>query len=165
MKGKIMVKKDIALWEKLKKFCLLLFLPRVILDTELFLLGGQIIMKKKLTIVKNIKKLPPGKTNWHRIKTMSETALTAAAESDPDARLSSAKELLGFKRVKPLKQIDVKKVRKLLRLSQEKFAAVFGISKRTLQEWEQHRSEPSIAARNFLRVIEKEPEAVQRALG
>ena len=122
-------------------------------------------MKKKLTIVKNIKELPSGKTDWHRLKTMSEPMLTAAAESDPDAKLSSTKELSGFKRVKPFKKIDVKKMRKLLHLSQEKFAAVFGISKRTLQEWEQHRSEPSIAARNFLRVIEREPEAVQRALG
>src|SRR5215204_1764747 len=90
--------------------------------------GGQAVMKNKFTIVKDLNRLSPGKIDWHRLKTMSEKKLTEEAELDPDARLSSEKELLGFKRVKSSKQIDGKKIRKLLKLSQEKFAAYFGIS-------------------------------------
>ena len=49
-------------------------------------------------------------------------------------------------------------------MSQLEFAEHFGFSVRTLQEWEQGRSVPSGAARNFLIVIAKEPDIVRKAL-
>ena len=49
-------------------------------------------------------------------------------------------------------------------MSQGKFAAYFGVKVRTIQEWEQGRVVPSGAARAFLTVIDREPEAVRRAL-
>ena len=49
-------------------------------------------------------------------------------------------------------------------MSQSQFAAYFGVSVRTVQEWEQGRVVPSGAARAFLTVIDREPEAVRRAL-
>lgn len=58
-----------------------------------------------------------------------------------------------------------KRVRRALSLSQDEFAARFGIPLRTLQEWEQGRREPDAATFSYLTVIEREPEAVQRALG
>ena len=61
-------------------------------------------------------------------------------------------------------EIDVKKIREELNLSQSEFAQHFGFSVRTLQEWEQGRSVPRGAARNFLIVIRREPEMVRRAL-
>lgn len=60
--------------------------------------------------------------------------------------------------------IDVAAIRKAVRLSQDKFAARFGIPTGTLRDWEQGRSKPDGAARVLLMVIAKEPEAVQRAL-
>jgi putative transcriptional regulator len=60
--------------------------------------------------------------------------------------------------------VNVKALRFKLRLSQEEFAHTFGLPKRTIQDWEQGRRYPEGAARVLLKVIEKEPEAVQRAL-
>ena len=49
-------------------------------------------------------------------------------------------------------------------MSQMEFAEHFGVSVRTVQDWEQGRRVPSGASRAFLMVIDREPEAVQRAL-
>ncbi len=55
-------------------------------------------------------------------------------------------------------------VREVLGLSQSQFAARYGFSPRTLQEWEQGRSKPDVAVRRYLKVIENDPKAVERAL-
>ena len=44
------------------------------------------------------------------------------------------------------------------------FAARFGILPATLRDWEQNRRHPDGAARVLLMVIDKEPDAVTRAL-
>ena len=49
-------------------------------------------------------------------------------------------------------------------MSQGEFALYFGVSVRTIQEWEQGRCIPSGASRAFLLVIAREPVAVRRAL-
>jgi putative transcriptional regulator len=46
-------------------------------------------------------------------------------------------------------------------LSQAAFAALLGVSVRTLQDWEQGRREPSGAARTLIRVAERHPEVLQ----
>ena len=56
-------------------------------------------------------------------------------------------------------------LRKRLRLSRQKFADRFGLDVRALQEWEQGRRVPDRAACVLLTVIDREPEAVVRALG
>ena len=61
-------------------------------------------------------------------------------------------------------QVDVVAIRSRLGLSQAEFAARFGFKLDAVQNWEQGRRRPEGAARAFLRVIEREPEAVQRAL-
>lgn len=60
--------------------------------------------------------------------------------------------------------MDVKAIRARLGLSQVAFAARFGFTSSAVKEWEQHRRKPEAAARVLLRVIEREPEAVERAL-
>ena len=45
------------------------------------------------------------------------------------------------------------------------FAAWFGISPSTLRNWEQGRRVPEGPARVLLQVIERNPDAVSRALG
>jgi putative transcriptional regulator len=59
---------------------------------------------------------------------------------------------------------DVRALRERLGLSQEAFAERFGLALRTVQEWEQRRRVPEGPARTLLRVIEREPAAVERAL-
>ena len=61
-------------------------------------------------------------------------------------------------------EIDVKAIRKQLGMSQAQFAASFGFGLDAVQNWEQGRRRPEGAARAFLKVIEREPEAVRRAL-
>lgn len=109
-------------------------------------------------------KIKQGKTNWHKVKSMSENEIVKAAQADPDAHISSKEELKKFKRVSPVKEINIKEIRVRLHLSQQEFAHYFGVSVRTIQEWEQHRREPSASARNFLKVIEYAPKVVQKAL-
>jgi putative transcriptional regulator len=59
---------------------------------------------------------------------------------------------------------DVRVLRERLGLSQEAFADRFHLSLRTLQEWEQQRRVPEGPARVLLLVIERDPQAVERAL-
>jgi putative transcriptional regulator len=46
-------------------------------------------------------------------------------------------------------------------LSQAQFAALLGVSKRTLQEWEQGRRQPSGAARTLFKIAERYPEVLR----
>lgn len=62
------------------------------------------------------------------------------------------------------KPVDVKAIRKHVRMSQAEFSRVYGIGKRALQEWEQGGRQPDSAARAYLTVIAKEPSVVRRAL-
>lgn len=61
-------------------------------------------------------------------------------------------------------EIDVRALRKRSNMSQSEFSRSYGFSKRSLEQWEQGRRVPTGAARVFLTVIAREPEAVQRAL-
>jgi len=61
-------------------------------------------------------------------------------------------------------QPNVKGIRERLGLTQARFAALMGVSSRTLQNWEQGRREPEGPAKALLRVVEREPQAVLHAL-
>jgi putative transcriptional regulator len=49
-------------------------------------------------------------------------------------------------------------------LSQARFAAVLGVSTRTLQEWEQGRRKPTGAARALLAIAAKRPKVFREVL-
>lgn len=59
---------------------------------------------------------------------------------------------------------SVAKIREEYGLSQAKFAALLGISVRTLQNWEQGRRQPQGPAKVLLRVAAKHPRAVLDAV-
>ena len=59
---------------------------------------------------------------------------------------------------------DAKAVREKLGLSQTQFAALIGISPRTLQNWEQGHRRPEGTACALLRIAESHPQAVLDAL-
>ena len=46
-------------------------------------------------------------------------------------------------------------------LTQAQFAALLGVSKRTLEQWEQGRREPSGAAKTLLRLAELHPDVLR----
>ena len=90
---------------------------------------------------------------------MSAAEIEAAARADPDARPFSAAELARAKHTPRAKLI-----RRALGLTQEEFALRFQIPLGTLRDWEQGASEPDQAARAYLKVIARDPEAVRKAL-
>ena len=47
-------------------------------------------------------------------------------------------------------------------LTQEQFAALLGVSKRTLEQWEQGRRKPSQAAKTLIKVAELHPEVLRK---
>jgi putative transcriptional regulator len=55
---------------------------------------------------------------------------------------------------------SVSVIRETTGLSQARFAALLGVSIRTLQEWEQGRRAPSGAARTLLLIAAKNPRAL-----
>ena len=63
-----------------------------------------------------------------------------------------------------LDPIDIKRIREGYHLTQMQFAALLGISVRTLGNWEQGRRVPEGPAMVLLRVADKHPEAVLDAI-
>jgi putative transcriptional regulator len=66
----------------------------------------------------------------------------------------------GGKRKKVEPKSHVTLVRLKSGLSQAQFAAALGVSKRTLEQWEQGRREPSGAAQTLLKIAERHPEVL-----
>ena len=97
--------------------------------------------------------------DWSRFDAMSQAQRHAAALADPDAQPLTAENLAGMK---PTPRVKI--IRRALGLSQEDFAARFRIPVGTLRDWEQGRKEPDAAARAYLIVIARNPEAVREAL-
>jgi len=94
-----------------------------------------------------------------RLDSLTDDELTAAAESDSDNLPLDDRTLARLRR-----PIDVKAIRKGLKLTQQQFAQAFGLELRTVQDWEQGRVLPTGAARTLLRIIERDPDAVRHAL-
>ncbi|MET3605792.1 putative transcriptional regulator [Sphaerotilus sulfidivorans] len=72
-------------------------------------------------------------------------------------------ETAGVKVYEPT-TVDVAAVRARLGLTQNQFAARFGFSVATLRHWERGDRRPQGAALVLLNLIEREPQAVMRAL-
>ena len=66
----------------------------------------------------------------------------------------------GGKRTRISAKSRVVRVRLKSGLSQAEFAAALGVSKRTLEQWEQGRREPSGAAKQLLKIAELHPEVL-----
>jgi putative transcriptional regulator len=88
------------------------------------------------------------------IKGLNE-AIEYARGKRTDARVRNVKVPEG---------VDIQAVRKKLGLSQKAFAFRFGFTLSTVQNWEQGHRQPEGSARVLLKIIEREPEAVDRAL-
>jgi len=61
-------------------------------------------------------------------------------------------------------KINIKAIRQKTGLSQTGFSQLFAINKRTLQDWEQQRRNPSVAARVILALIDQHPSTVKKTL-
>ncbi|MDR3283829.1 MAG: helix-turn-helix domain-containing protein [Treponema sp.] len=87
------------------------------------------------------------------VESMQEAVAICRGELTKDAYLVHTTE-----------QVNVKAIREQMGLSQSAFANRFGLSVFALRNWEQGKRQPDPAARAYLKVIEKVPEVVARAL-
>lgn len=62
------------------------------------------------------------------------------------------------------KEPRVKAIREQTGLSQTHFASLIGVSKRTLENWEQGRRHPTGPARALLKIVESDPKGAVQAL-
>lgn len=60
--------------------------------------------------------------------------------------------------------VDVKAVRTATKLSQGKFAKVYGFKPGTLRDWEQRRRAPDTGSVRLLKMIEADPVGVQQIM-
>jgi len=67
-------------------------------------------------------------------------------------------------RVTVFAEPEVKAVRAKTGLTQERFANVVGVSKRTLENWEQGRRHPTGPARALLKILDADPKQALKAL-
>jgi putative transcriptional regulator len=91
----------------------------------------------------------------HKIVAGLREAISHAAGADSQTRVT---------RYNVPDNIDVKKLREGLGMSQPAFALRFGFNLQTLRQWEQGRRNPDGPARTLLTVIEHSPDTVARAL-
>jgi putative transcriptional regulator len=61
-------------------------------------------------------------------------------------------------------EIDVKRIRQNLNMTQARFSDTFGFSLDAVKHWESGRRTPEASARAFLTVIDRDPRAVIAAL-
>ena len=114
--------------------------------------------KQSITRFKLSAKKPP-KTDWRAFDAMSEADRHRAALSDADARPATKAQLARARRVP-----SVRALRRKLNLTQEEFAARFGLPLGTVRDWEQGAHRPDKAAQVLLTIIARDPDAVARAL-
>ncbi len=93
--------------------------------------------------------------NRHKIIAGLREAISYAKGEPSQVRLS---------RINVPDNIDVKALRERLGMSQGEFALRYGFSIGTLRQWEQGRRYPDGSARVLLTVIDRDPEAVEKAL-
>jgi putative transcriptional regulator len=71
---------------------------------------------------------------------------------------------LEVREIDPMPAERVRSIRRAVARSPREFERRFGVPARTLEGWEQGRRKPDLTARILLTVIEREPDAVERAL-
>ncbi|QCE34395.1 hypothetical protein FAI40_03035 [Acetobacteraceae bacterium] len=94
-----------------------------------------------------------------------------AKEEDPEAYFKSLNERYSVKfacnvslREIELPEVDVYTLRSKTGMTQAHFASYYGFTAGAVRDWEQGKRQPSRTAKLLLRVIEKMPYAVDKAL-
>ena len=102
---------------------------------------------------------PVDKTDWARVDKMTDEEVKTAALSDPDAQPLTDEQLA--RAFRPRKLVAL---RQRLGLDQAEFARRFRINLDTSKGWERGFGVPGDVKRVYLRVIERNPDAVAAAL-
>jgi putative transcriptional regulator len=120
-----------------------------------------------MPIVKSLKR--PPKSSKQRLPRTNRNKTTKFGEELVKGLKQAAAHFRGEVKLQTYEynipaRVDVRAVRERIGLSQAQFAGRYALNPRTVQEWEQGRAEPDIAVRAYLTVIDRNPDAVQKAL-
>ena len=100
--------------------------------------------------------------DWAALDALTDEEIAAQIAADPDAAPDVSDWPLDKAVI--MEPVDVKAIRAKLGMSQEEFAKTFGLNVTALRDWEQQRRMPRGPARTLLKIIDREPVAVRRAL-
>src|SRR5436305_5007677 len=103
--------------------------------------------------------------DWAALDALTDEEIAAQIAANPDAAPDISNWSLDDPKVRILVPTDVKAIRAKFGMSQDRFAKTFALNLATLRDWEQERRMPHGPARTLLQIIDREPEAVRRALG
>lgn len=98
-------------------------------------------------------------TDWARLAVMTGEEAHQNALNDPDSQPLTPELRARLRRVP-----NPRDIRGRMGLTQEQFARRFEIALGTLRDWEQGVRIPDSTAKSYLRVIERNPDAVVEAL-
>jgi putative transcriptional regulator len=117
----------------------------------------------RMTFAEARKRAEQQPVDWARIDAMTDEDIARQIAEDPDVApdMSEALERGEFVR---LHVANVFGIRTGMGLSHEAFAARFGLDPDEVREWEAMGGVPDETIRTYLHVIEREPEAVARAV-
>ncbi len=104
-----------------------------------------------------------GQVDLKRVRATSDKDITKWIADDPD----TAPELTPEAKLRVIYNPalpNVRRLRERLGMTQAEFAKRFGLSRRTVEQWEQGRTVPDRPARILLAVIERDPRLVERAV-
>jgi putative transcriptional regulator len=94
---------------------------------------------------------------------MENTLFDDLVQSLKEAKAISKGEAKASRRFKVV-PTDVKAVREQIGLSQSEFARLMRVSIKTLQNWEQHRRNPTGPAAALLKIVSTAPEVALKSL-
>ncbi|UPT62514.1 MAG: helix-turn-helix domain-containing protein [Hyphomonadaceae bacterium JAD_PAG50586_4] len=94
-----------------------------------------------------------------RGRALDDAEALAATKTHPDNPPLTKKRMASMVRTP-----QVKVLRRALGLTQQEFAARYQIPLGTLRDWEQGRATPDLPTRAYLKVIARDPKAVEKAL-
>jgi putative transcriptional regulator len=95
---------------------------------------------------------------------MNEAMFADLLESVRDAGRVLRGEAVEGVRITEIEAQDIKALREAAHVSQAEFARLIGVSRRTLENWEQKRTVPSGPAKALLKIVSADPRAAIRAL-
>ena len=99
------------------------------------------------------------KTDWARIEAMTDEEAHQNALNDPDNPPLTDEQLARMRRVP-----NPHEIRQNLGLTQREFSRQFELALGNVRDWEQGARRPDSTARAYLRIIERNPDAVRAAL-
>ncbi|AQQ52229.1 transcriptional regulator [Planococcus lenghuensis] len=91
-----------------------------------------------------------------------KTSLGQAIEHAKGNQSKVRTKTIAIKELAVFSAEEIRELRLELKLTQKSFAALIGVSVKTIESWERGTNEPSGAARRLLEILRNEPDLAQK---